>query len=147
MHAQMGGRGRGNGTLAERGSKLCPMSDQASETAATGLELDPAKVAEMAASGEAELIDVRRDYEYEAGHLPGARWIEMNDLTANADSIPKDRPVIFYCRSGNRSSMAAEAFAQAGYDAHNLAGGIMAWVDMENPLEPEDGTVAEQRPT
>jgi rhodanese-related sulfurtransferase len=54
--------------------------------------------------------------------------------------------VVFYCRSGNRSGMAAEAFGQAGFDAHNLAGGIMAWVDVENPLEPEDGTIAEPRP-
>jgi rhodanese-related sulfurtransferase len=92
------------------------------------------------------VIDVRRDYEYEAGHLPGARHIELNDLTTNADSVPKDRPVVFYCRSGNRSGMAAEAFGQAGYDAHNLDGGILAWVDLENPLEPEGGTVAEPRP-
>ncbi len=42
--------------------------------------------------------------------------------------------------------MAAEAFGQAGYDAHNLEGGISAWVDLESPLEPEDGVVAEPRP-
>jgi rhodanese-related sulfurtransferase len=112
----------------------------------TGLEVDAASLAEMIAAGDVELIDVRRGYEYEAGHLPAARHIELNDLTANAESIPKDRPVVFYCRSGNRSGMAAEAFNQAGYDAHNLAGGIMAWVDTENPLEPDNGVVAEPRP-
>ena len=113
----------------------------------TGLEVDVAHLAEMIAAGDVELIDVRRDYEYEAGHIPGARHIELNDLTANADSIPKDRPLVLYCRSGNRSGMPAEAFDQAGYDAHNLAGGINAWVDTENPLEPADGVVAETRPT
>jgi rhodanese-related sulfurtransferase len=128
------------------GIKLWPMSEQTEQAAPAGYELETAKVAEMAASDEVELIDVRRDYEYEGGHLPGARWIEMNDLTASSESIPKDRPVVFYCRSGNRSAMAAEAFAQAGYDAHNLAGGILAWVDLENALEPEDGTVVEPRP-
>jgi rhodanese-related sulfurtransferase len=112
----------------------------------TGLEVDAAGLAGMIAGGGVEVIDVRRDYEYEAGHLPGARHIELNDLTTNADSVPKDRPVVFYCRSGNRSGMAAEAFGQAGYDAHNLDGGILAWVDLENPLEPEGGTVAEPRP-
>ena len=125
---------------------LFSMAEQTEQAAPAGYEIEAAKVAEMAASGEVELIDVRRDYEYEGGHLPGARWIEMNDLTASSESIPKDRPVVFYCRSGNRSAMAAEAFAQAGYDAHNLAGGILAWVDLENPLEPEDGTVVEPRP-
>ena len=47
--------------------------------------------------------------------------------------------MVFYCRSGNRSAMAAEAFREAGYDAHNLAGGITAWVDARTPLEPADG--------
>lgn len=113
----------------------------------TGLEVDVAHLAEMIAAGDVELIDVRRDYEYEAGHIPGARHIDLNDLTANAESIPKDRPLVLYCRSGNRSGMPAEAFDLAGYDAHNLAGGLNAWVDTENPLEPADGVVAEPRPT
>jgi rhodanese-related sulfurtransferase len=112
----------------------------------SGLELEVAEVARMIDAGDVELIDVRRDYEFEAGHLPGARHVELNDLTANSESIPKDRPVVFYCRSGNRSGMAAEAFGQAGWDAHNLAGGIVAWVDLENSLEPADGVVAEPRP-
>lgn len=116
------------------------------EVPVTGLEVDAAALAEMISAGDVEVVDVRRDYEYEAGHIPGARHVEMNDLTANAESLPKDRPVVFYCRSGNRSGMAAEAFGQAGFDAHNVAGGIMAWVDLENPLEPADGTVAEPRP-
>jgi rhodanese-related sulfurtransferase len=112
----------------------------------TGLEVDVGHLAGMISDGDVELIDVRHDYEYEAGHLPGARHIELNDLTASAESLPRDRPVVFYCRTGNRSGMAAEAFHQAGYDAHNLAGGISAWVDVENALEPEDGVVAEPRP-
>jgi rhodanese-related sulfurtransferase len=115
-------------------------------TPATGLEVEVGQLAGMIEDGDVEVIDVRRDYEFEAGHLPGARHIEMNDLTASAESLPKDRPVVFYCRTGNRSGMAAEAFAQAGFDAHNLAGGITAWVDLENPLEPDHGTVAEPRP-
>jgi rhodanese-related sulfurtransferase len=123
------------------------MAEEAENAVAeTGLEVDVAHLAEMIEAGNVELIDVRRDYEYEGGHLPGARHIELNDLTASANSIPNDRPVVFYCRSGNRSGMAAEAFNQAGYDAHNLAGGINAWVDTENPLEPADGVVAEPRP-
>lgn len=123
------------------------MDENAQQVASvTGLEIDPARLAEMLAAGEAEVIDVRRDYEHAEGRIPGSRHIELNDLTANADSIPKDRTVVFYCRSGNRSSLAAEAFEQAGFDARNLSGGIEAWVDLENPLEPEDGTVAQERP-
>lgn len=123
------------------------MAEQAEDTVErTGLEVGVAELAEMISAGDVEVVDVRRDYEYEAGHIPGARHIELNVLPANADSIGKEKPVVFYCRSGNRSGMAAEAFGQAGYDAHNLEGGIIAWVDTENSLEPDGGIVAEPRP-
>jgi len=122
------------------------MAEAAEEVPKTGLEIDPADVLKLAESGEAELIDVRREYEHEAGRIAGSRNIEMNDLTAQSDSLPKDRPVVFYCRGGSRSAMAAEAFKQAGFDAHNMSGGMTAWVEKELPLEPEDGEVAGPRP-
>jgi rhodanese-related sulfurtransferase len=112
-----------------------------SEEATTAdIELEPKRVAELIAEG-VELIDVRRDYEWEGGRIAGARHIEVNELAAEAESIPKDRPVIFYCRGGNRSGMAAAAFREAGYDAHNMAGGIQAWVEAGLPIEPADGEV------
>lgn len=110
------------------------------------LELEPERVAELHDTGRALLIDVRQGYEHEAGRIAGTRHLEMNSLSAEAESIPRDRTVVFYCRSGSRSGMAAEAFAQAGWDAHNLAGGLVAWVERGLPLEPEDGEVAQQRP-
>jgi rhodanese-related sulfurtransferase len=122
------------------------MADTAEEVPVTGLEIDPGDVARRADSGEIELIDVRRDYEHGAGHITGSRHVEMNDLTAAADSIPKDRTVVFYCRGGSRSAMAAEAFSQAGFDSHNMTGGITAWVEQGLPLEPEGGEVAGPRP-
>lgn len=109
-------------------------------------ELAPERVRELVDAGEAELIDVRVDYEWEAGHLAGARHVEVNELTAQADSIPKDRSVIFYCRGGDRSGMAAQAFREAGWDTHNMAGGIRAWAEAGLPLEPKDGSVAERLP-
>jgi rhodanese-related sulfurtransferase len=118
----------------------------ADETAEIGpYALAPAAAAELIEAG-ATLIDVRREYEFAAGHLEGARNIEMNDLTAHAEEIPRDRPVLFYCRAGNRSSMAADAFREAGYEAHNLAGGIAGWNAEGQPLEPADGRVAEPLP-
>jgi rhodanese-related sulfurtransferase len=117
------------------------MDMKVTEDAPTGeVELDPKRVAELAAQG-AVLIDVRRDYEWDGGRIAGARHIEVNELTAQAESIPKDQPVIFYCRTGNRSGMAAAAFREAGYDAHNMAGGIQAWVDAGLEIEPADGEV------
>jgi rhodanese-related sulfurtransferase len=116
------------------------------EEVATPTELPPDRVQELVESGEAELIDVRLAYEWEAGRLAGAQHVEMNELAARAGSIPRDRPVVFYCRTGNRSGMATDAFRQAGYDAYNLAGGIVAWVERGLPLDSEGGGVAPPRP-
>ena len=81
-----------------------------------------------------------------SSHLPGARNIEMNDLSARADEISRDEPVLFYCRAGGRSSMAVDAFREAGYDARNLAGGIEAWVERGQPLDPADGEIRQPLP-
>ncbi|MGH2875095.1 MAG: rhodanese-like domain-containing protein [Solirubrobacteraceae bacterium] len=103
----------------------------------------PQQVSELHARGAVQLIDVRQPHEHEAGRIAGGRLIELGLLSAEAASIDRDRPVVFYCRSGGRSAMATEAFAQAGYDAHNMAGGLLAWDAAGLPLEPADGHVAD----
>jgi rhodanese-related sulfurtransferase len=91
----------------------------------------------------AQLIDVRVEHEWEAGHIPGATHVPLPDLDRRAGAIDRERPVVFYCRGDNRSDMAAAAFAAAGYEASVLAGGVQAWVEAGLPLEPEGGYVAE----
>ena len=54
-----------------------------------------------------------------------------------------ERPLVFQCRVGARSGMAAHAFRRAGYDAYNLRGGIAAWAERGLPLEPMGGFVAD----
>ena len=108
------------------------------------LQIDPARLSEwMAADAELEVIDVREPYEREAGRLDGTRHIELTRLTGEAASIDRDRPVVFYCRVGSRSRMAAEAFRTAGYEAYSLEGGLVRWAEEGRPLSPEGGTVAE----
>jgi rhodanese-related sulfurtransferase len=102
----------------------------------------PDQVAELLTAGEVQVIDVRTAEEHAAGHIPGTRLIELSELPSQAASIDRDRPVILYCLSGGRSSMATEALAQAGYDAHNMAGGMLAWEAAGLELEPADGHVA-----
>jgi rhodanese-related sulfurtransferase len=106
------------------------------------IELDAAAAAELI-DAAAELIDVRRPHEYEAGHIPGARHIELNLLQDEAARLGADKPIVVYCRSGERSAMAAEALRDGGFDAHSLAGGIEAWSEDGRALEPADGYVAE----
>jgi rhodanese-related sulfurtransferase len=92
----------------------------------------------------AQLIDVRADHEWEVGHIAGATHITLPELPQRTDEIDKDRPVVVYCRGGNRSSMATAALAEAGFDAVKLSEGIVGWDDAgAGPLEPEGGYVAE----
>jgi rhodanese-related sulfurtransferase len=108
-----------------------------------GTELSPSEVAEML-ERDVEVIDVRTAEEHEAGHMAVGRHIELAQLASQAETIPKDRPVVFVCRVGNRSGMATEVFRGAGYDAYNLAGGLVAWVQSGLPLEPADGRVLDR---
>jgi rhodanese-related sulfurtransferase len=91
----------------------------------------------------AQLIDVRADHEWQAGHIEGATHLSLDELAERAGEIDKDRPVLLYCRGGNRSTMAAAALAEAGYDATKLSEGIVGWDEAGLPLAPEDGYVAE----
>jgi rhodanese-related sulfurtransferase len=105
-------------------------------------DLSPARVAELMRDG-VQLVDVREPYERDAGRIPGdSAHIELDRLTEEAGQVDRERTVVFYCRTGSRSAMAAQAFSAAGYDAHNLDGGLKAWVADGLPLEPEDGRVA-----
>jgi rhodanese-related sulfurtransferase len=107
------------------------------------LDVSPAELAEALESGSATVIDVREPYEREAGYIGDTRHIELERLAGKAESIDRDKPVIFLCRLGRRSIMAAQAFRAGGYDARSLAGGIQAWVDEGHPIEPDDGYVAD----
>jgi rhodanese-related sulfurtransferase len=102
----------------------------------------PQQVADLLAKGEIQLIDVRQPEEHEAGRIAGDRFIELAQLSAQVDSIDRDRPVVFYCRSGSRSAMATEAFRGAGFDAHNMVGGLLDWDAARLPLDPPGGYVA-----
>jgi rhodanese-related sulfurtransferase len=108
-------------------------------------ELPPERVKALLDAGELTLVDVREEREWVVGRVPGAIHVELNELTPRAGEIPKETTVVFYCRSGNRSAMAAEAFAQAGWDAHNMAGGLLAWREAGFPLEPEGGEVLDRK--
>ncbi|MGH2938044.1 MAG: rhodanese-like domain-containing protein [Solirubrobacterales bacterium] len=105
-------------------------------------EISRAEAREMLDQG-AQLVDVRADHEWETGHLPGAVHIPLAELPARAEEIDKDRPVILYCRGGNRSSMATAALAEAGYDASKLSEGAVGWEEEGLEFEPKGGYVAE----
>jgi rhodanese-related sulfurtransferase len=102
----------------------------------------PHEVAALIQERDVELIDVREPDEHEAGRIAGDRLVPLMELTGAAESISREKPVVFYCRTGSRSAMATEAFRGAGYDAHNMVGGLVEWEAAGLPLEPDGGRVA-----
>jgi rhodanese-related sulfurtransferase len=114
-----------------------------SAPAPNGLSIAGTRLSEwMDSEPQLQVIDVRETYEREAGHIEATRHIELNRLTAEAASIERDRPVVFYCRVGSRSGMAAEAFRASGYEAYSLDGGLLRWAEEGRTLSPEGGIVA-----
>lgn len=73
------------------------------------------------------LLDVREPEEWEAGHVPGACFIPMGSVAARLGELPVDCTIVVMCRSGGRSGVVTEALRGLGFDAVNLAGGILAW--------------------
>ena len=108
------------------------------------LGLDPERVADWLAEDPGpQLIDVRETYEHEAGRIEGARHIELVELASQAATIERERPVVFYCRVGSRSQMAAQALRAAGFEAYSMSGGLKRWAGEGRPLVPEGGYVAD----
>ena len=71
------------------------------------------------------------------------RHIQLVELSSQAATLDRERPVVFYCRVGSRSEMAAQAFRAAGYEAYSMRGGLLRWAGEERALEPEGGYVAD----
>lgn len=70
------------------------------------------------------LIDVRSPAEFAEGHITGARNIPLQEIERRLKEVPKDKPIILYCRSGNRSGMALQMLRSAGYETVYNAGGV-----------------------
>jgi rhodanese-related sulfurtransferase len=117
------------------------MADEANaETEAREVSREEAR--KLIESG-AQLVDVRADHEWEAGHIAEAKHLPLPELAERTGELDRGRPVVLYCRGGTRSSMATEALVEAGFDAAKLSEGIVGWAAAELPLEPEGGYVAE----
>lgn len=112
--------------------------------ATDGLEVSAAEAQQAHADGTAVLVDVREGYERDAGHVDSSLHIPVTELSAKAaDALDKETTVVFVCRVGGRSLMAAQALRAAGYDAWSMAGGMVAWDAEGRGLVPDGGTVAD----
>jgi hydroxyacylglutathione hydrolase/adenylyltransferase/sulfurtransferase len=111
---------------------------------AVTIEVDPERVeAWLQEQPDLQLIDVRESYERDAGYIAGSRHIELMKLSSQAATLERERPVVFYCRVGARSEMAAQALRIAGFEAYSMRGGLLRWAHERRALTPDDGYVAE----
>jgi rhodanese-related sulfurtransferase len=82
----------------------------------------------MHAADGALFLDVREMPEWNLFRIPGATHLPLGELDARLGEVPRDRPVVVYCASGNRSALAADRMRELGYpDVASLAGGIKGW--------------------
>ena len=88
---------------------------------------------------ELVFLDVRENDEWQAGHIEGAVHIPMGELAARQDELPQDRTIVAVCRTGRRSAAVTEALVRAGYDAHNLIGGVAEWKGVGLDLVTDEG--------
>jgi hydroxyacylglutathione hydrolase len=96
-------------------------------------QLDPRAAAARSAEGVL-LVDVREQAEWDAGHAPNAVHIPYEEVGARADELPLDRPLVMYCASGIRSSLAASMLESRGRSVANLRGGFTAWRNAKLPV-------------
>jgi len=105
-----------------------PADLAAAETLDLPVDLDTATVEEIRSRDDVVLIDVREDFEYAEGHIPGTTLIPLGQIPDRLDEIPTDKTVVAVCRSGNRSGQATDFLREQGFDnVHNMQGGMNAW--------------------
>lgn len=110
----------------------------------TDFGVDPERVQQwLSQDGDLQVIDVREPYEREAGHIAGTRHVALVELSSQASTIDPQRPVVFYCRVGSRSLMAAQALRASGFEAYSMSGGLVRWAKEGRPLAPDGGHVAD----
>ncbi len=100
-------------------------------------ELSSADLARRIKEGDVTVIDVRDPAEWEDTHIPGVANIPLGHLTDRLQEIPSDRPVVLHCHEGSRSAIGASLLYARGFDnVFNLKGGIRAWINDGNFVEP-----------
>lgn len=99
-------------------------------------EVSPAEAMEDA-NPNLVFLDVRERNEWNLAHLPNAIHLPRGSMETKIEAlVPRDKHVIIYCQSGNRSAFAAETLQEMGYeDVASMADGIRGWIDAGGEVE------------
>lgn len=80
-------------------------------------------------------LDVRTAEEYQAGHIPGAVLIPLEELVVRVGELPVGEPILIYCQNGNRSLQAMNMLGDAAFrNLSSMKGGFNVWVSSEYPV-------------
>lgn len=113
------------------------MAEKRPDEPFTRIDVHEAK--RMIDEGNVQVIDSREPHEHAEGHVPGSLRIQHMATLVQADKLARDRPVLFICKSGARSAVAAEFAASVGLtDIYNVEGGHDAWREAGYPMETGD---------
>ncbi|HEX7059786.1 MAG TPA: molybdopterin-synthase adenylyltransferase MoeB [Solirubrobacterales bacterium] len=111
-------------------------------------EIEPFEAEQEIEAGDVVLIDTREPHEHQEAHIEGDKLVPPGVLKDEIEAAAPDRSArtILYCRSGNRSAIAAAQMQEMGYeDVASMAGGILAWQEQGLPVQAVEGMSAEQR--
>lgn len=91
-------------------------------------DIQPSDVLPLLNRDDVVILDVREQFEYDEGHIPGVTLVPLGAMPDRLSVIPRDKTIITVCHSGNRSRRAAGFLRQQGYEhVHNMLGGMVAW--------------------
>lgn len=106
-----------------------------------GSNLSPAKADSLIQAHKSDssflLLDIRTPQEYAMGHMPHAKLVDFYapNFQSEIAKLPRNAPILLYCRSGNRSGQALDLMQGMGFtDVRHLAGGINLWQAEARPL-------------
>ena len=100
------------------------------------LDIDPQELSEKV--DDVIIVDVRQPDEFtgELGHIPSAQLMVLDELEETIDQLPKDKTVVFVCRSGGRSAKATAIALDHGFThVFNMKGGMILWNELHLPTE------------
>ncbi len=99
-------------------------------------EIGVDELADLMKTGSVRVLDVREEWEYRRGRVPGAVSVPLGRLTAAAAGLPRDMPYAVICESGSRSLAATDFLLSRGFEgAVSVKGGTGAWARTMRPLE------------
>ena len=85
------------------------------------------------------VLDVREPVEWHHGHVEGALHVPLTQVPDRLEELPEDQQLLVVCKVGGRSAQATAFLREKGFEAVNLAGGMLDWADAGRPMVAESG--------